>query len=139
MRCSHPTDNITGGLGNDRLFGGNGKDTLLGLAGDDYLVGCNGQDLLTGGFGNDILLGGNGSDTFVLAASYGTDTVLDFGKGSDLFGLANGLTFEQLEITQGTGNNVNNTLITNSSSDELLAIINGVQSNTFISADFATV
>lgn len=132
-------DNITGGLGNDRLFGGNGKDTLLGLAGDDYLVGCNGQDLLTGGFGNDILLGGNGSDTFVLAASYGTDTVLDFGKGSDLFGLANGLTFEQLEITQGTGNNVNNTLITNSSSDELLAIINGVQSNTFISADFATV
>ncbi len=117
------------------FFGGNGKDTLLGLAGDDYLVGGNGKDLLNGGFGDDTLVGGNGKDTFVLASSYGTDTILDFGKG-DFFGLANGLTFEQLEITQGTDNN---TLITNSSTNELLAIVNGVQSNVLTSADFAIV
>ena len=128
-------DNIIGGLGTDRLFGGNGKDTLLGLAGEDYLVGGNGKDLLNGGFGDDALVGSNGKDTFVLASSYGTDTILDFGKG-DFFGLANGLTFEQLEITQGTDNN---TLITNSSTNELLAIVNGVQSNVLTSADFAIV
>ncbi|MBA2748023.1 MAG: endonuclease/exonuclease/phosphatase family protein [Tatlockia sp.] len=156
IRGGNGADYITGGLGNDRLFGGNGKDTLLGLAGDDYLaggngrdllnggfgddtlVGGNGKDLLNGGFGNDTLVGGNGKDTFVLASSYGTDTIVDFGKG-DFLGLANGLTFEQLEITQGTGNNANNTLITNSSSNELLAIVNGVQSNVLTSADFAIV
>ena len=128
-------DNLTGGLGNDRLFGKNGKDTLLGLAGDDYLAGGNGRDSLTGGFGDDTLLGGKGNDTFVLAASYGTDTVLDFVTGSDIFSLANGLTFEQLAITQGTGDNANNTLIANN--DELLAIVSGVQANTLTSANFA--
>ncbi len=138
IKGGNGVDNITGGLGSDRLFGGNGKDTLLGLAGEDYLVGGNGKDLLNGGFGDDTLVGGNGKDTFVLASSYGTDTILDFGKG-DFLGLAKGLTFDQLEITQGTDNNANNTLITNSSTNELLAIVNGVQSNVLTSADFAII
>ncbi len=138
IRGGNGADCITGGLGNDRLFGGNGKDTLLGLAGDDYLAGGNGRDLLNGGYGDDTLVGGNGKDIFVLASSYGTDTIVDFGKG-DFLGLANGLTFEQLEITQGTGNNAHNTLITNSSTNELLAIVNGVQFNVLTSADFALV
>lgn len=136
IRGGNGADNITGGLGNDRLFGGNGKDTLLGLAGDDYLAGGNGKDLLNGGFGDDVLLGGNGEDTFVLATSYGTDTVLDFAN-NDIFSLANGLTFDRLTITQSTGDNANNTLIANN--DELLAIVNGVQATTLTSADFAIV
>ncbi len=139
IKGGNGADHITGGLGSDHLFGGNGTDTLFGLAGDDWISGGNGQDLLNGGFGDDILLGGNGRDTFVLAASNGTDTILDFADKRDRIGLVNGLTFEQLEITQGTGNNVNNTLIANSSSDELLAIVNGVQSNTLTSTDFMIV
>ncbi len=132
-------DTLEGGLGNDRLWGGNGQDTLLGLAGDDRLFGGNGQDLLTGGNGQDTLQGGNGKDTFVLAASEGTDTILDFGNGPDLLGLASGLSFERLEITQGTGDNANNTWISDANSDELLAILNGTQSNTITSADFTTI
>ena len=120
-------------------MGGNGRDTLLGLAGDDYLAGCNGQDLLDGGFGDDTLFGGNGSDTFVLAASKGTDTILDFVSSVDRISLANGLTFEQLTITQGTGANRDRTLIADSNSNELLAILNGVQSDTITAANFVIV
>lgn len=129
------SDTLEGGLGNDRLSGGNGKDTLFGLAGDDYLAGDNGKDLLNGGTGDDTLIGGNGSDTFVLAASEGSDTIVDFADNLDLLGLANGLTFERLEIAQGT----DNTLIRDTNSDELLAIISGVQSNTITSADFVAI
>jgi len=132
-------DLLEGGLGADRLSGGNGKDTLLGLAGDDELAGGNGQDLLNGGFSDDTLQGGNGKDTFVLAASEGTDTILDFANGPDLLGLAGGLSFERLEIAQGTGNNANSTLITDSNNDELLAILNSVQSDTITAADFTTI
>lgn len=132
-------DTLQGGLGNDRLCGGNGTDTLLGLAGNDLLTGGNGRDLLNGGFGDDTLLGGNGSDTFVLAASKGTDTILDFANSSDQLGLANNLTFEQLIITQGTGSNSDRTLITDSNSNELLAILSSVQSNTITAANFVII
>lgn len=132
-------DRLQGGLGSDRLFGRNGTDILLGLAGNDYLAGGNGQDLLDGGFGDDTLHGGNGSDTFVLAVSKGTDTILDFAKSSDRIGLANGLTFEQLTMTQGTGGNSDRTLITDSNSNELLAILNSVQFDTITAANFVIV
>lgn len=86
-----------------------------------------------------MILSGNGSDTFVLAASKGTDTILDFVKSSDRIGLANGLTFEQLTITQGIGSNSDRTLIVNSNSNELLAILNGVQPETITAANFIIV
>lgn len=132
-------DTLEGSAGDDRLSGGNGKDTLFGLAGDDFLAGDNGSDTLTGGPGDDTLTGGNGGDTFVLAAGEGTDTVTDFQNGPDRIGLAGDLTFDQLSIAQGTGTNAGNTLISITSSNELLASLTGVQSGMLVSGDFVTV
>jgi hypothetical protein len=129
-------DLIFAGNGNDQLLGGNGVDTLLGQAGDDNLTGDNGDDLLNGGFGNDNLLGGRGSDRFVLGTSAGTDTISDFKDGDDRLQLSNNLTFEQLNIAQGTGANSSNTLISLTSNNELLATLTGVQSSNITSADF---
>ena len=128
-------DLLDGGNGNDRLDGGNGNDILLGQVGNDILGGGNGNDRLDGGFGNDSLTGGNGNDTFALAAGNGADTVTDFKDGQDLIRLS-ALTFGQLTIAQGTGSNSNNTLISLTSNNELLAILSGVQSSTITSADF---
>jgi Ca2+-binding RTX toxin-like protein len=124
-------DTIYGGAGNDRIGGKAGDDSLYGEAGDDQIYGDDGDDLLRGGLGNDTLVGddfsgGNGSDTFVLALGEGTDTLLDFKVGDDLIALADGLMFEQLSITQSGSN----TLI--DSSDETLAILNGVDANSLI-------
>lgn len=44
------------------------------------------------------------SDRFILNAGVGADTIINFGK-NDLLGLTNGLTFNQLSITQGINGN----------------------------------
>ncbi|MDY6938553.1 MAG: isopeptide-forming domain-containing fimbrial protein [Cyanobacteriota bacterium] len=104
-------DRLCGGAGNDSLFGNEGNDTLIGEdgddcmfggQGDDTLKGGNGNDLLEGDRGDDLLIGGSGSDVFVLRVGDGSDVITDFEVGVDLLGLADGLSFEQLTITQGT-------------------------------------
>jgi Ca2+-binding RTX toxin-like protein len=132
-------DTLIGNDGPDYLDGGNGIDNLFGGLGNDTLIGGNGDDILRGGKGNDTLTGGNGSDRFVLALGEGTDTITDFNRKTDIIGLANGLSFGQLNITQGTGSNVSNALIADSTSNELLAILSGVQANTLGSKMFMTV
>jgi hypothetical protein len=131
-------DIIFGGAGNDRIGGKGGNDQLFGEAGDDQIWGDDGDDILRGGLGNDTLTGddfsgGSGSDTFVLAMNEGTDTIVDFQDGADLIGLANGLTFGQLSITQDG----KNTLI--SVEDETLAIVKGVNANLLTEADFTII
>ncbi|MFM8701490.1 MAG: calcium-binding protein, partial [Hyphomicrobiales bacterium] len=69
---------ITGNSGVNNLSGNAGNDTLDGLAGNDALNGGAGLDRLIGGAGNDMLLGGTESDTFVFAAGFGKDTIVDF-------------------------------------------------------------
>jgi hypothetical protein len=68
----------------------------------------------------------------------GNDTITDFKDGDDLIGLSGGLLFEQLTITQGVGIN-SGTLISVTSSDELLAMLTGVNATTITTADFVTV
>jgi len=133
------SDLLDGGTGNDDLSGGNGADLLLGKAGADTLSGGNGDDLLNGGLGDDTLAGGNGSDGFVLAAGAGTDTIQDFTLGVDRLQLQ-GPTFEQLTISQGTGNNQADTLIdwSRNGSTELLAILTNVQAGAIAGSDFVT-
>ncbi|MDH4560367.1 peroxidase family protein, partial [Pseudomonas sp. BN411] len=69
---------IIGGAGNDSLSGGAGNDTLSGGASNDALTGGLGNDRLIGGAGNDFMTGGLGNDTFVFAAGFGNDNILDF-------------------------------------------------------------
>jgi Ca2+-binding RTX toxin-like protein len=130
---------LTGNAGNNILNGGNGNDTLFGNMGNDILVGGWGNDILRGGKGNDTLTGGNGSDICVLALGEGTDKITDFNRNEDKIGLADGLSFGQLSITQGIGSNAKNTLIFSSSNNELLAILSGVQANTLSGSLFVTV
>ena len=134
------SDNVSGGNGIDILNGGAGGDKLSGGDGNDSLIGGAGDDLLVGGAGNDTLTGGAGGDRFVLVAvNNGIDTIVDFMDGEDRIGLSGGLNFGQLNITQGTGANVNDTLISLKSNDDLLAILTGVESTTLNGADFAIV
>ena len=131
-------DTIYGGAGDDLIRGNGGNDWLFGNEGDDHLRGDEGDDLLRGGAGNDRLRGdfsrnSDGEDTFVLAIGEGTDTIEDFGIGEDFIGLADGLLFEQLVITQQSRRR---TLI--EVGDETLAILKNVNADALIaSADTA--
>lgn len=132
LNGDHSDDILNGGNGNDTLNGGNGNDTLLGQVSNDTLIGGNGDDLLDGGQGQDTLNGGRGSDRFVLTAGAGTDTIPDFQDGTDLLALAGGLTFGQLTITS----NATDTLIRVTTTNELLATLNGIPTNTITATDF---
>lgn len=96
-------DNIDGGDGNDTLDGGSENDLLLGGGGDDLINGGNGNDTLNGGAGQDVLVGDGGADIFALNTLGGADVIRDFNYGQDLIGLSDGITFDDLTITQGNG------------------------------------
>ena len=115
----------------DVINGEGGSDLLEGKSGNDTLRGGLGNDILVGGVGNDIHAGGIGKDTFVVGAGEGTDTITDFTKGDgDRIGLKGSLTFEQLTIAQGTGANAKDTLITVTTTGEVLAILKNVTAST---------
>ena len=131
-------DNLMGGRGNDLLEGGQGDDDLFGGRGLDTLNGNEGSDILVGGRGDDLLTGGSGEDLFALAAGDGTDTITDFIIDEDVIGLIGGLSFEELEIVQGTGAQTTDTLISLAATDELLAVLSGVQATTLTDSAFET-
>ena len=137
-------DNLTGTPSSDRISGFEGDDTIAGLRGNDILNGGDGDDILyggkgfdtlNGGLGNDLLIGGVGNDVFVLGARLGIDTISDFTKGQDTVQLINGLTFGQLSISAG----INGTLISVTSSGEVLAALTGVAPNAIAPGDFFSV
>jgi Ca2+-binding RTX toxin-like protein len=119
--------------GNDQLFGGLGNDDLNGGLGDDQLFGGEGDDLLTGGAGSDSFTGDNGSDRFILFWE-GTDTITDFTDGQDLLELSGKISFEDLEITQGQGEDIDNVLINFQA--QTLAILNDVNVEAISQSDF---
>jgi glycerophosphoryl diester phosphodiesterase len=83
-------------------------------------------------------VGNSGADVFVLAAVTGTDTIKDFKLSEgDRIGLS-GITFANLTIAQGTGSNVNDALVKLTSSDQVLAIVSGVQASTLTSIAFTS-
>jgi Ca2+-binding RTX toxin-like protein len=96
-------DNIDSGEGNDTIDGGSEDDLLLGGAGDDLINGGNGNDILNGGAGQDVLVGDGGADVFALNTLGGADVIRDFNYGEDRIGLSDGITFDDLTITQGNG------------------------------------
>ena len=132
-------DQFYGEQGNDTLIGGTGLDLIYGGEGDDILSSREGNDTLTGGVANDTLTGGPGNDLFVLAAGAGTDTITDFTSAQDLIELSDGLEFTDLTIAQGTSDLANDTLLSLTTSDELLAILTGVEASNITSTDFSIV
>src|SRR4028118_1791903 len=138
---SPDNDILFGTSGNDIINGGEGNDVLMGLRGNDMLVGGDGSDVLNGGKGFDTLNGGGGkeiledgedNDVFVLGVGLGVDTIADFVKSQDTVQLINGLTFRQLSILPGT----DGTLVTVTSSGEVLASLIGVAPTLIGSEDF---
>jgi hypothetical protein len=70
-----------------------------------------------------------------LATGEGKDTITDFVVGTDLIGLTDNLTFGTLTITQDG----NNTQISVSDTNEFLATLTGIQSNTITENAFTLV
>jgi trimeric autotransporter adhesin len=101
------------------------NDLLLGLAGNDELNGFGGNDTLDGGSGSDTMTGGSGNDVYILDRLSDV-TIEDAGSGIDTvranfvapsYALSNNI--EKLDlsggfVTNGTGNNLNNTITGNS-------------------------
>jgi Ca2+-binding RTX toxin-like protein len=94
-------DVITGDDGENNLQGGEGNDTIDGGEQDDLILGGAGDDLINGGNGNDILNGG--ADIFAFNTLSGSDTIIDFSFDEDHIGLSDGITFDDLIVTQGDG------------------------------------
>ncbi|NJK49941.1 calcium-binding protein [Candidatus Gracilibacteria bacterium] len=109
-----------------------GYDTLNGQSGNDSFDGGADNDYLDGGLGNDTLIGGSGNDTYIIdslddvvseSSNQGRDSVLasvDYTLGSNL----ENLTLNGSNSINGTGNELNNTLVGNSG-DNLLTGMNG--------------
>ncbi len=121
-------DVIDAPVGDHTLSGGSGDDILRGGAGFNTLKGGDGKDLLEGGLGQTVMNGGGGNDTFVIAPNQGLVKIQDFKLGEDTVSLAGGLTFDQLTVVQGTGENQANALIQDKSG-KLLAIVENIQAS----------
>ena len=82
--------------------------TLLGTADDTILDGGFDSDTITKGAGNDIIVlrAGDGGSTLADA-----DTITDFTDGADVLSLYDGLHFTDLTITQGSGSNSSDTIV----------------------------
>jgi Ca2+-binding RTX toxin-like protein len=87
-----------------RIAGGRGSFSAfklapeLGLASEFDLF-----TTLSGGEGQDVLIGSGGADIFVINILGDNDMIQDFDFGEDIIGLSDGITFDQLTITQGDG------------------------------------
>lgn len=127
-------DTLTGSKNNDALRADRGNDELMGAGGDDVLLGGVGNDLLNGGMGKDSLMGGRGEDRFVLKANAGEDTIFDLNFDEDSL-LLDGLTFAELSLVNGDGG----VSVSVSDTDEVIAIIAGVDADSLGSENFTLV
>ncbi len=143
-------DLLVGGSGDDLIFGNQGDDTLYGSEGDDTLYGGKDSDLLYGNSGNNVLFGDLGSDTlfggegenrFQIGRRFDVpgfqstggqtladaDWIMDFSPGKDLIELQGGLTFDDLNILAGTGENTGDTILQDKVTQEYLAIVKNIR------------
>lgn len=128
-------DTLYGGPGQDVIYGGKESDVVNGDVGNDILVGDLGDDTLTGGAGNDTLTGGGGRDIFAVSSGEGLDQVTDFERGVDHIHLPEGVTFDNLSLTNLSSNQA---LISLASTNEQLVVLNGVAATDLSASDFMT-
>lgn len=130
---------IKTGAGNDTIYAGAGDDIIHAGAGDDLIYAGEGNNIIYAGTGNNTVYTGSGYDLFALSAGEGVTTIINFEVGKDLLGLMDGLTFEQLSITQGSNGHEFFTQVGIANSDDILATLNWVQADAITSDSFATV
>ncbi len=136
------TDYINGNAGSDLIFAGSGSDRVRGGSGNDLIFGDGGNDFLFGDLGADTLTGGLGTDAFAIGAGTGgmtletADAIADFTSGEDVINLIGSLSFEQLNIFQGTGANASDTVIQDATTSEYLAILQGISAGSVSQATF---
>lgn len=131
-------DSISGDSGNDVMGGGPGSDSLEGGDGDDFISGGQGNDRLVGNTGQDTLTGGGGGDVFIMIDDLGSaDIFTDFKANEDFIQLGSGLQFANLTIEQGNGFNINDTVISNKTSGQLIAVLLGVPAETITEQTFS--
>ena len=133
----------TGYINNDDILGNTGKTSgILGTISKDTLGGTSIGDLIDGKGGADNITGYAGDDIFSFAKSYasitidGSALITDFKDGFDLIGLQGDLTFDQLYITHGIGEHVNDTIISLVETGAVLVSLVGVPDTSINGADF---
>jgi len=109
---------LDGGDGNDSLTGGGGNDSLLGGAGNDTLNGGLGTDTMAGGTENDTYYVDNVGDVVTELAGEGTDRVIST-IGYTLGDNVENLTLSGTDAIDGTGNDLNNTIVGNGATNVL--------------------
>ncbi|HIK30541.1 MAG TPA: right-handed parallel beta-helix repeat-containing protein [Oscillatoriales cyanobacterium M59_W2019_021] len=130
-------DSVLGDTGNDLIGGGPGSDSLEGGDGDDFISGGQGNDRLVGNTGQDTLTGGAGGDVFVMIDDMGSaDLFTDFKANEDFIQLGGSLLFSDLRIEQGNGFNINDSVISNKNSGQLIAVLLGVPAETLTEQTF---
>jgi len=127
------------GAGNDTISARRGNDFIYAGAGDDLIYAGKGDNIIYGGTGNNTIYSGKGRDQFVLTPGEGASTIINFERGKDLLALTDGLSFEQLSITQGNNGNQFFTQVSVANSNDLLATLNWVQADTITSSSFTLV
>ncbi|HAX80798.1 MAG TPA: hypothetical protein DCY88_34410, partial [Cyanobacteria bacterium UBA11372] len=146
-------DLFCGNKGDDTVFGGNGNDLIRGGQDNDLLFGDAGNDTIYGDLGADTVTGGEGNDTFIIGRRddvpgfrttgglniIDADRIADFTKGKDTIQLIGGLTFEDLNIFNGSGTNTGDTIIQDKSTGEYLAILQGIDATTFTAPEPAPI
>ncbi|MEW6493979.1 MAG: SBBP repeat-containing protein [Cyanobacteriota bacterium] len=112
----------------------------------DFLDSGMANDLLSAIYSHDsidssdnTIYGTCDDDLFVLNPDEGASTIMNFEMGKDLLGLTEGLTFEQLSITQGSSCDEFFTEISIADSNTLLATLSGVHADTMTSCSFTLV
>lgn len=88
VNLANPEDNTGQAAGDtymsiEDIYGSSFNDVLHANWQDNRLWGGEGNDKLAGRWGDDSLFGMEGADTFVYAAGWGCDTIMDFEAGID--------------------------------------------------------
>lgn len=136
------SNTLRGEAGDDDLFGAEGNDTLISGSGNDILTDSVGADVLAGGLGDDVYiisdqgdvdLNGNPIfDTVVEGLNEGIDTVdafVNYTLGANVENLV--LNFGGFGAIEGTGNNLDNTILANTANNTL----SGLDGNDFLDGD----
>jgi hypothetical protein len=134
-------DTLEAGQGNDVVRGGKENDLLSGNEGNDVLFGDSGADTLSGGDGDDIFVIGRVQNNAVNSGSStlaNADLIADFSLDTDLIGLDGGWEFQDLNISQGTGDFARDTIVRDNVTGEYLAILKGINSSSITAASFTT-